>query len=206
MSIVPHKTVALLALIGATQACAPHIVFPRGLTRTAPLADRIAFYERFHSQQRTSLLVYTPNSVAPALHRSTVDGQEVYNSEDLVPLVGRRSRVARHSRAAIRGEVRGGWVIAGGGVAMLAGSLSMGLLSRHTGLSGTEGLAVGLSLLGAGSVSALVGWILRLNASAEREAAYDAFDDDLRRRLGLCQRVDLEVVDCAASPRAPTTR
>ncbi len=194
----------VVAILCTQQACAPHVVFPRALPRSAPYVDRLAWYQRFQTQQRTTLIVYSANGASPPLHRSTVDGQEIYHSEDLIPLVGRRSRVATHSRAAMRGEIAGGWTMGGGAAGIVLGSATMAL-QRSTGLPRDVTLGVGVSLLGAGGLAAFIGWMIRQGAAGERGEAFDAFDEDLRRRLGVCLQRSLELVDCDRREQRPTS-
>lgn len=181
----------------AGQGCAAHHVFPRGLRRSAPAADRIAFYQRYRRQPPGAPMNVAVESV-------TVDGVPVEHSEDLVPLVGRRSRVRQHSLVAVQRERRGEWVMGGGFAAAIASSAGSLVLLRAPTNPPVLGNLVVSSIGTAGLIVALVGWFVRGTAAVEHSAAFSAYDDDLLLRLGLCAQPDGSAVDCASPQSVPT--
>lgn len=196
MTKLGTASVAVLVAM-AGQGCAPHHVFPRGLRRSAPAADRIAFYQRYRRQPAGAPMNVPVESL-------TVDGVAVEHSEDLVPLVGRRSRVRQHSFVAVQRERRGEWVMGGGIAAAVASSAGSLVLLRAPTNPPELGNIVVSSIGTAGLIVALVGWFVRGTSAAEHSAAFAAYDDDLLLRLGLCAQPDGSAVDCSAPQSAPT--
>lgn len=116
----------------------------------------------------------------------------VNHAEDLAPLVYESSATVRHADAARRAHRVAWWAE----VAMwVASTAALALLverdSQADPFQGRPGITT-IDRWSAGGLAlgALVGLIVHVRASheedRERAAAYAAFDDDLRSRLGLC--------------------
>lgn len=194
----------VLAVVMVTGCGArPHVKLTAAPARGAPTSQRLGAYER----HRPVAFTHVPAHRHDERRLTSVilgNRQHVFHPEDLAVLVdpasataasGRRGAQARASASRWRNV---GWGMVAVGTALILTSLQV---TRDQPTSGPL-IAPGIALvLGGGGVHVLAHRRKR-EAVRARNAAFSAYDDDLRRSLGLC--VDgLRVVDCGGSAPAP---
>lgn len=186
---------ALLAGVALSAACAPRVVVPNALSRYAPIEQRRQQYNRYRAVQREITInrvdghcgAYgcAPPIVTVYSQARLANGAVVLDPAELLPLVARDSRTARHIASARTFETAGiislvstmPLTVVGTGFLFGGGALGWNV---------DTSLHVSVPLLVFGGLAAITGGILRAIAADERVDAFGTYDDDFRDNLGLC--------------------
>lgn len=198
-----------LALLAVTLSCGAHVEpqlrdveMP---SRAAPLHERVATYERL----RPSALGKAPAGMLLA------SGDIIHDPRELAPLVGEHAATVRHGHAMQeRAELAtwfGGAAIAAatlgiggeiaGGIMLITAQQRFDDLPRDTGANlplppepplndAALAVTIGSAVAGLGGMIALMipAVVLQTEVVAEQQAAFSAYEPDLRKRLALEQR------------------
>jgi hypothetical protein len=181
---------------------------------TAPLADRVAAYQRLQPEALSSTItVRASDGVATGSTRMDyillADGTRVWNPIDLLPAVDEDSPTAKAARNADdRTKAASGWYATGaGGLLASVGVLGVGYFATRD-LDASDAANQGLFAavlgaaavtLGVGAVGAVGGYFVYGDAERERETAFLTYRRSLVNHLGLTE----DEVRSGTQPDAP---
>ncbi len=222
------KRLLALVVVGAfgVEACGgpAHLQLPTAPDQGAPREARMAAYRRYRPTDAMITHRLTVNGYGQVVSANTsldsvtlADGTQVTYPEDLSPLVHPSSETAQAARTSANLRTPSAWLYWGGSAA-LVGSLFLLIPaaitsaddwdSRGMRIPGDDTLmwtTVGVAAVGL--VAGLVGAVLGMRSSSQRQRAFSTYDSSLRERLGLCSD-GTQIGDCpnaaaSAGPPAP---
>jgi hypothetical protein len=193
------RAAAALVMVSTMGGCVWRVTLPRALPRSEPFAARVMQYRSYAPVEMSMSFDREagPDSTFSSELR-LADGQTVYASEDLLPLVGEDSTSWRHTLRAQRQERIAYGLLGATGVALAvtAASFGVGLPVRG---DPTAIYAVGISSGLVAMILGTAGGIMYFTGGPHRRDAMASFDESLRRNLGVCGVGDT-LVDCASGP------
>jgi hypothetical protein len=182
---------------------------------TAPEAERTAAYARLRPLAMHQTDYYRVGSFGQTSYAGTTTdylqlagGERVYYPEDVLPVVpaGSPSATAAQESADTRST---GNTVLGVGCGVMGLGVGVGFYPFFARDSGSSvdftPVLVGIGLMLAGGVVALVGNVIRNSASDEAASAFLTYDDSLLQRLALCDAGGGRVAACGATPPAEAT-
>lgn len=208
----PFTIVVVVALW--VQACGGHVhlQLPPAPDRSAPREARVAAYHRYRPTEAMHTHHLTVNRYGQVLSAATslnfvmlADGTQVAYPEDLSPLVNPTSATVQAARESANFRGPSTWLYWGGGAATIGGMFLFipavvvaedEYDSRGVRTPGDNSLMwMSAGVVGTGLVAMLVGALLGMHASSQRQRAFTTYDSSLRERLGLCSD-GIQIDDC----------
>jgi hypothetical protein len=189
---------AAILLGSIALGCTNRVSLPEAPTASAPLRARQQFYRRYRSANTLMLVNGAPVVGGTLVTRygpfTLADGTTVSDPRDLAAVVGENTPVALAAeRSERRRNTADGFYWGGFALVGVGGGLGLaGLLGRASGdFDAGAVLWSGIGTALVGSILLVLGQThLRSGVIQHREAAFDAYDLTLRRRLALCGEGD----------------
>lgn len=166
-----------------------HVPIRPAPPRTAPFAERVAYY-REHRTARWTFFVH--GAGASPNDRSTIiwlaNGQLVASPVQLIPAVEPTSFTARVGFEIIEREQSRQRVLAVSGGVMGAGLAVIGLGYAIQGRVEPSVAVAGGVVSGLGALIGTIALLVNGPSNQQEEAAFAVYDEELRQRLGIRQR------------------
>ncbi|MEQ8276867.1 MAG: hypothetical protein RMA76_26255 [Deltaproteobacteria bacterium] len=193
---------AAAVLLVATACASPPRIKLSVPAPDAPVAERLAAYEKLSAQRATPSLLKTlpaqpfgrgQREIELPPHLLLQDGREIRAPDDLLPVVWWDSATAVSARRSIEARDRAdmGWAIAACGPVLGLATAVSGLAFEpdSTGRSTllVTGLAITVLMMATGGI---LGFGNQASASRSASEAFRSYDDDLLGRLALCRDGD----------------
>lgn len=203
--------VAIATSIASSCASPAHVVLETPPAKSAPEAERRAYYVD-HAPTAMRSVSYPSTWSEPVSFLIIEDGTRIEHPVDLLPAVEPTSPTALAAQRTQAQQDAAFWWTTAGTTAMAVGAftpLIMPLLAvgdlpgqptDATVISGLAASAAGLLVLAGGGVALGVGLRAGIDAQRERETAFLTYDRALRTRLGLPKRLDEPALAGVTSP------
>ncbi len=218
MRLASIAAVAVATALASSCASPSHVVLEAPPPKTAPEAERRAYYVD-HAPTALRSVSYPSTWSEPASFLIIEDGTRIEHPVDLLPVVEPTSPTALAAQRSRAQEEAAFWWTTAGTTAMAVGAfapLAIPLLvvgdlpGQPSDTAMVTGLGIsmaGLAVLAAGGAALGVGVRAAIDAQRERETAFLTYDRALRTRLGLPKRLDEPAVAGVSSPvRAAPSR
>lgn len=207
----PLLAVALATAVLASCASPAHVVLEAPPAKSAPEAERRAYYVD-HAPTAMRAVSFPSTWSDPVSFLIIEDGTRIEHPTDLLPVVEPTSPTALAAQRSQSQEEAAYWWTVGGSTAMAVGAFSpliMPLLAvgdlpgqptDATLLTGLAATGTGLIMVAGGGLALGVGVRAAIDAQRERETAFLTYDRSLRTRLALPKRLDEPAVAGVSSP------